>query len=488
MTLKETLVKNSAWLLVGEISDRILSYFLIIILARMLGDVGLGEYSFIFAAVQTTFLLADMGVGDYIVREISQRPERTQELFSNAVFLKFALTFTGLLATIIFALSTNKPVYIFVAMIILSGRLILQNFGSLFEVVFQSRNEMHFISGGQIIERLISLALGAFVLLKGKGLIIFFAVLFIAYTFKFIYQAISFMKKIGWCSIKSNLNIKTMKELLLGGIPLWLTGVFAFIYFRIDIIMLSLMVGDQIVGWYSAAYKLIDALNFIPYIIFGATFPSMSRLFIEDKEMLTNILNRVIRYLICLAIPITIGTILLSERILQFIYGKMFYNSTLVLQILIVAEALVFVTFIIAKTLNSMGKEKSVTYALASLSVFNIVLNYILIPKYTYIGAAIATVISEILSLIILTYLIRKYLAKIKYQIIKPLIASLFMGATIYYLNFLAIWWLLIIGMASYLIIIYLLKLPEEDKTLMKEMFEKIKSIVLIFKSNNVKI
>lgn len=473
MTLKETLLKNSAWLLVGEISDKILSYLLIIILARMLGDVGLGEYSFVFAAVQTTFLLADIGVGDYIIREISKYPERTRELFSNAVSLKFALTSAGFLTTVAFVVLTPKPNYVLISMIFLSTKMVLLNFGSLFEVVFQSRNKMQYLIGGQIIERVASLVLGAYFLLSGKGLIILFAGLFIAYMLKFIYQGFFFVRNIGF--IAPSLNLKIVKELIKGGIPLWLTGVFAFIYFRIDIIMLSLMVNDQVVGWYSAAYKLIDALNFIPYIIFVSAFPSMSRLFVENKELLALLLDRVIRYLVYLAIPIATGTIILSDRILQFIYGSQFNNSVITLRILIVAEALVFITFILAMTLKSIGREKQVTYTLLSLSIFNILFNFILIPKYSYVGASVATVASELLSLFILNKIMKKYLAEVSYKIIKPLVASLAMGLIIYYLDFLAIWWLVIVGMMFYSLMLYLLKLPEEDKILVKEIVYKIR-------------
>lgn len=474
MTLKETLLKNSAWLLVGEISDKILSYLLIIILARMLGDVGLGEYSFVFAAAQTAFLLADVGVGDYIVREISRHPERTKELFSNAVSLKFILNLAGFLAIIVFISVIPKQNHVYISMLILSSRLALQYFGSLFEVVFQSRNQMQYITGGQIVERTTALILGAYFLLTGKGLVILFAGLLVAYVLKFIYQGFFFLKNVGF--IPPSINIQTMKEIIFGGIPMWLIGVFAMIYFRIDIIMLSLMVGDQVVGWYSAAYKLIDALNFIPYIIFVSTFPSMSRLFLEDKELLLTLLNRVIRYLIYLSLPITTGTIILSDRILKFIYGGQFNNSSVALQILIVAEALVFVTFILAMTLKSIGREKQVTYTLLFLSIFNILFNLILIPKYTYVGAAIATVASEILSLIILNKLLTKYLTKIKYSFMKPLFASLFMGIVIHYLNFLAIWWLVAVGVFSYLFVLHVLRLPKEDEVLAKEIIYKIRT------------
>ena len=472
MSLKEILVKNTLWLLSADLLDKVISYFLIVALARTLGDVGLGEYSFVFAFAGMSFLIADLGISYYLWREASKAPNKTQKIFSNALSLKLVIIALAFALTMTLTFIISKPSQVIYSIIIFSGILAMQQIGTLFETIFQSRNKMHIVASTRILERGISLLVGLYLLLKYQSLILFFAALLVANVFKFAWQIYIGMR---FVKIRLGFDKKMILEILKSGMPLWFTGVFAMIYFRIDVIMLSLMVNDQVVGWYSAAYKLIDALNFIPYIIFTATFPSMSLLFEKNKKLLSSLLNRVVRYMIYLAIPLVVGTLLLADRILQFIYGSLFSNSIIALKILIFAEALIFVTYILGTSLNAMRKEKYFTILLLSLSALNIILNFILIPRYSYVGAAFATVITELVSLVILTILVKKFLVKIRYELVKPIVAAAVMGGTVYFLRSLPIWWLIPLGMVSYFVVLYLLGLKPEDKHLLKELILKIR-------------
>jgi O-antigen/teichoic acid export membrane protein len=471
MSLQDVLVKNALWLFSAEIIDKLLSYFLIVVLARTLGDIGLGEYSFVFAFAGLTFLLADFGVGYYLLRESARSPQRIQTLFSNILSVKLLLVLLAFGATLAFLIPIDKPAHVLWSIIILSAILSLQHLGNLFESIFQGRNRMHLYAIPRVLERLVAFAVGIIVLLKFKNLSLFFIVLLIAYLFRFFYELI-FARKI--VKLRPRFDLPVIKEVLKAGIPLWTTGVFAFIYFRIDIVMLSLLVNDQVVGWYSAAYKLIDALNFIPYIIFVATFPSMSLLFQKNRKLLKILLNRVIRSLVALASPLVIGTILLADRILLFIYGDQFTNSTIALQILIIAQAIAFITYILGTSLNAMNREKAFTLVLASLAVFNLVLNFIFIPRYSYVGASITTVMTEVLSLVILHALMKKTLVPIRYKLLKPLVAAAVMGVALYLLRPLAIWWLIPLGMILYFCTLALLGIEHEDKVLLQQLLKKL--------------
>ena len=68
--------------------------------------------------------------------------------------------------------------------------------------------------------------------------------------------------------------------------------------------MLSLMVNDEVTGWYNAAYRLVDVVNYIPFLIVTAILPPMARSSKMDNDLLRDIFNRSFRYLIILAVPI----------------------------------------------------------------------------------------------------------------------------------------------------------------------------------------
>src|SRR3989344_2863425 len=98
MNTLKTIAKNTGWLMIADIISRGLSFFLIIAIARYLGDSGLGKYSFVFAYVGLFSMFSDLGLSYFMVREVSRHKEKIQDYFGNILSLKLIL---GLLVIII---------------------------------------------------------------------------------------------------------------------------------------------------------------------------------------------------------------------------------------------------------------------------------------------------------------------------------------------------------------------------------------------------
>jgi O-antigen/teichoic acid export membrane protein len=257
------------------------------------------------------------------------------------------------------------------------------------------------------------------------------------------------------------------KKLFVQSLPFALSITFLYIYYRIDTVMLSLMVNDQVTGWYNAAYRLVDVVNYIPFLIVTAILPSMARSSKNDHELLMDIFNRSLRYLVLLSIPIGVGTFLLAPRIVLFVYGEGFANAAIALKILIWAEVIVFVNYLGGHLLNIIDRQKTYTKIIGITVGLNIVLNFILIPKYTYIGAGVATLLSETLIFILIYRSIRKYVLKINLwsTVWRPILAAMAMGLIIIKMNFLPLWYVIPIGAVGYFVVFFLLGgFNEHDK------------------------
>ena len=289
-----------------------------------------------------------------------------------------------------------------------------------FSYFFSSFNRMDYEAIGSFLERIITLISGLYVLYYHKSLYLFLICVSIAYFLKFIYMISNLRHKV---LIRFNFDIKLVKKLLSESYPYFLSGFFIFIYFKIDTVMLSLMIGDEVTGWYNSAYRLIDTLSLIPSIIVVSILPSMSKLYKENKKLLIKLFTRVFRYLVMLILPITVGTIILAERIIFFIYGKSFIGGSISLQILIVSELFLFVNYLMGYLLNSIDKQKYFTFVAGICVLFNISLNFLLIPKFSYIGAGIATVATELLNFFLLKRYVGLYLTKIKLTL--PILKSI---------------------------------------------------------------
>jgi O-antigen/teichoic acid export membrane protein len=224
-------------------------------------------------------------------------------------------------------------------------------------------------------------------------------------------------------------------------------------------VMLYLMVNDQVTGWYNAAYRVIDVFNYIPFLFVTAILPPMARYSKQDKKLLSDLFNLPLRYLIVLAVPMGVGTFLLAPRIILFVYGEGFENAAIALKILIWAEVIVFVSYLGGHLLNIGDKQKTYTKFIGITAGLNIVLNFILIPKYTYIGASIATLLCELLIVVLIYNSVKKHFFDVDLwsSVWRPILCSIAMGIIIIQLSFLPLWYVVPIGIISYFILFFLL-------------------------------
>jgi O-antigen/teichoic acid export membrane protein len=254
------------------------------------------------------------------------------------------------------------------------------------------------------------------------------------------------------------------KLIIIPAIPLSLVALSSTIYFRVDTVILSLIQGEAAVGWYNAAYKLIELLLFIPSVYTIAIFPVLSNFYSSSKKNLELIYTKSFKYLFIVGLPIATTTTVLAQEIILLLYQSGYTESILTLQILIWSIPLMFLSYTNAWIFISINKQNLLLKLTFVLMVANIILNLILIPKFSYLGAALATVITTLIGFPLEFYFLSKLIYRIELQkiMIKPAVASILSGLIIFELNtglFLSI----IIAIVSYFAILVLLKTFSND-------------------------
>jgi O-antigen/teichoic acid export membrane protein len=222
-----------------------------------------------------------------------------------------------------------------------------------------------------------------------------------------------------------------LKQIISESIPFWLNSVFVLIYFKIDMVMLSIMSGDNAVGWYSASYRLIDALSIIPVVLMSTMYPVFSKFYFSSRDSLEFAFKKSFKFLAIIAIPIGIGTTILAERIIVFLYGAQYLPSVAALQILIWASVLSFINYPPSTYFTSTNRQTTLMIFTFIGAILNIALNFILIPLFSYNGAAIATVSTEVVVGLLMVYSIHKsqnLSALLSDVILKSFIAGAFMA------------------------------------------------------------
>jgi O-antigen/teichoic acid export membrane protein len=268
---------------------------------------------------------------------------------------------------------------------------------------------MQYPTLGAITERVAVAVCGVIALLLGANSIVI-AIIWVvssllnfAVVVKFAPRIVSCLPKIQWDEVKTLMN---------ASLPYFLWSVFAVIYYRVDAVMLSLMTPEVVVGWYGAAYRFFDILMFLPSIFSTAMFPVLSKLWGRDPNSLSSTTHKSLEFILLAGIPISVLVFAGAEQIIALFFGLKEYGpSVLLLRIFSVGLLLVYIDFILISTLVASDKHRQWTFAALVAMLVNPMLNYFMIPFTQLqlgnggIGAAIATLITELLVMCMALYL-----------------------------------------------------------------------------------
>lgn len=440
MSDAETIVKNTVLLSIGELGTRVLSFLLVIAIARYLGDVGLGAFAFAFAFTDLLLNAIDLGLPTYIMREMAKNKQASGLYMSNVLGLRLlmlpiipiiALTMWIVAVFIMHAATSETWLIVTLA----TAGMAINFLTDPFRTVFVAHEKDAYYSGLIILERLIFTASGLGLLVTGHGLIPVVSMYLVSQLISFF--TTTYFVRSRFTGFTIRLEKPTIILMVKKALWFWLATFLRMVYQRADTLILGIMQGFAVTGWYSAAYRITESLRFIPLILIPAVFPAMSRLHMQSKESLKALYGKVFYYLLIAALPMAVGLTLTANRIIAFFYGPEFQHSAIALQLLIWAEALLFLHFIMGFLLNAIDKQHLFTIATAAYAVANVALNLVMIPKYGYVGAGTVAVVTQAIAVVTLySFCARNgYSLNIAKLIYKPAIACAAMAAALTWLG-----------------------------------------------------
>ena len=181
-----------------------------------------------------------------------------------------------------------------------------------------------------------------------------------------------------------------------------LSSVFTLIMINFDMVLLGFLKPASDVGQYSAAYKFIGFFSSFVFLYNRNLLPAVSRCR-GNPSMLQHISTRTQKYTLLLAVPLAVGGAMVSRPLIRLVYGSRFSGGAVALAILIWIIPLSSSRVLYRVTLLSHGLQNYNLWVSLAAVLVNVTLNCVLIPRYSYVGSAVATVISELL-LLLLTY------------------------------------------------------------------------------------
>jgi O-antigen/teichoic acid export membrane protein len=446
-------VKNTSWVTISKIIESLISYVIIVLISRELGAKGLGEYSFIFSFVGIFFIFADLGLSSLMIKDLSKDFSKVDKYISSVLITKLFLNI------IVFLIFLGSLFFIqeksIILMLIIVG--FINAFGSFFSTtnsILQIKTKGVKIAIATLLERLLALVFGIYVLVFHKSLFLFIIVLLVSNFSKLIISWI-FSKK--YFKLTFEIDWKYIYNLLKKAFPFLLIMTFSVIYVRMDTIMLGFMKNYEVVGWYNAGYKLIDVLCVLPSLLLTFGFPMLSKFFVSDKGLAKKLFEEILFFSLIVVMPIILGVFFIGNRILEFIYNFNSVESFIAFKILIIALLFIYLTNIMGYLLASGDKQKIFAWIGGIGALVNIVLNFVLIPKYSLYGAGIATLITYFIMFVMMYVYIYKNFFKFKIKFFIPLIATIIMGLVLSQILWMHLFWIVGIGGGVYGVITFIL-------------------------------
>lgn len=384
--------KNTSWLFAEKVFRILISFIVAIFVIRYLGpkDFGLLSYALSFYGLFSA--ISTLGLENIIIRELVKNPAERNSLLGSS----FRLRLLGAGVTIIFIgitlLASGEASDTSILILIISASAIFQSF-SVIEYYYRSEVKAKYSTYALSASVLLTSALKILLVIL-KAPLIYFA---------FAVSGEFFIAAAGYLIIYNHtgLNIfawKFRKEVALNLLkdswPLILSGLVVSVYMKVDQVMIKYMLSSNEVGYYASAVRLCEAWYFIPVALTNSLFPAIINAKKVSEEFYNNRMQKLYDILAWMAIAIAIPVSIFSSLIISIIFGSEYQSASPVLTIYIWAGVAVFLGVASSQYLINENLTKLSFFRTFIGMILNVILNFLLIPVYGIVGAAIATLVS----------------------------------------------------------------------------------------------
>ena len=480
MSTVRTIAKNTIILIAAQGIGYIFSFIYIIYLARYLGPEKYGILSFAISFTGFFQIFMDIGLSTLLVREITKDKSRAVKYLVNAGFVKVILAIFSLILIYAVINVMGYPTDTIFIVFLIGISVVLNSISQLLFSFFQAFENMELQGLGQIIFMLfmfIAIMLGItfnFDIVGFGYIYLISGILLLVYNV-IVLKIKYFGRKNALVTNNMTIEWKFCKSMVIEAWSFGLATVFVLVYTNMDAIILSAAKGNEAVGIYGAAYRIIQVLQVIPMMLGASIFPVMSRFYKTADHSLKLTMEKSFKYLTVIALPTGVGITILANQIISRLYGAEYTQSIIAIQILIWADVLLFIGYSVGILMMSINRQKLNTLTLAVCAIINVGLNLIFIPRYSYIAAAAILVGTQAIYIIMLyvlnlgnDYILS--LRKVVPILIRTIVASLVMGMCVIYFQNISLFILIPAAIILYFVILLLIGgLNKDDFILIRD-------------------
>lgn len=409
--LKNKEFKNAGWLIGGKVIQMILSLFVGIITARYLGPSNYGLISYGSAYVSFFSSLCSLGINSVIIKNFIDNPEEQGETIGSALVMRLISSFLSILMIIgiVSILDRDEPTTIIVVALCSLG--LLFNIFETFNFWFQYQYKSKITAIATLIAYILTSVYKIVLLILNKD-VLWFA---FSTTLDYIVVAIVlliFYKKYG--GAKLSFSRKKSKDLLRISYHFILSSMMVAIYGQTDKLMLKQMLNEEIVGFYTIATAVCTMWTFVLQAIIDSMYPTILDLKFKNQEQYEKKNRQLYAITFYVSCFVSILFTLLGDFVIRILYGTEYLPAADMLKVITWYTAFSYLGVARNAWIVSEGHQRYLKYMYICAAVLNVILNLIFIPLWGGVGAAAASLITQVFTSMILPLLFKDMRPNVK--------------------------------------------------------------------------
>ncbi len=413
----QRITKNTVAPIVLNLVNKVIDMAFAMLMLRILGPAEAGSYYFAVVVISWFDILTNFGLNTLVTREVAKAPEEANRYLSNTIALRTRLwlgsipilgLFWGLRAlTVPLDGATGLAIALFFV------GLLPSNISASYSALFMAREKMEVPASVATLTTLLRVALGTVALLVGGGYV---GLAIVSIVVNLVTVGVLRAQLVGQVLRPRHEPDRALQSIMLRDAwPLMINQLLATLFFKMAVMLLELLTREaRVLGWYSTAYKYIDAVGLIPAYFTLALFPLMARYAATEKANLMRAYRLAVKLLAVAAAVLAATISALSTELIALLGGSQYLpHAAGVLRVMIWYMPIGFINSVTQYVLIALDQQRFITRAFAIALTFNVVANVVLITWLGYESAAYVAIASELALLIPFYVGIRRHLGAV---------------------------------------------------------------------------
>jgi O-antigen/teichoic acid export membrane protein len=396
---RQALVVNAGVMVVARYVVAALGWVGTLIIVRSLSVAEFGQFSFVFSLILLIAVFADLGIGRLSIKGLLDGGGDAARFAGTLVVLRAVMGTVTYGAAVVFVIVAGYPPEVVRGMLVAGVALLIATPSRAVEAVFQAHFRLGPVAVANVAGQLAQLALIAAVA-AGGGSVVRFAIPAVAGEVVILAWKLATVRRMQ--PIRLNVDWSVWKHLLVEAAPLAAGSIMATLYYRVDSVMLSKLDTFSSVGLYNVAYKFVDLVHYLPKALMVPVLAVLVRSWPDDLHRFRETFRGAFMILVLAGILVTVEFVVFADPLITLLYGTRYSAAAAAGRVVVSAECIGALGMLAFTVLVAIGRNR--LYPLVTLAglAVNVGLNVVLIPRASYFGAAVATLATEVVIVVML--------------------------------------------------------------------------------------